>query len=185
MPRHTDARFGAGHGLDLFGNTVGGGGVAFPRRAWRSIPCASSWIPPTESAPFGHGQDGEILARLGAALHRLRHLLDVIGVLWDQDDVRAARDTGVQRQPACLVAMISMPHDAAVAAGRGVDAVNDVRWRYHRRMEAERDRRCHRCRCRWSWAAPMILRPSWLSRLAVLWVPLPPRQSRQSSLASL
>ena len=30
-------------------------------------------------------------------------------------------------------------HDAAVAAGRGVDAVNDVGGDIHRRMEAERD----------------------------------------------
>src|SRR5699024_92087 len=59
--------------------------------------------------------------------------------LGQQDDVGAARNAGVQGQPAGLVAHDLDAHDPAVAAGGGVDAVDDVGGNVHRGVEAEGD----------------------------------------------
>ena len=55
-----------------------------------------------------------------------------------QDDVRTACNAGVEGQPASLVAHDLNAHHAAVAACRGVDAVDDVGGDVHSGVEAER-----------------------------------------------
>src|SRR5699024_831656 len=75
---------------------------------------------------LGHRDDGEVGAVLGAALDSGADAVDVVGQLGQQDDVRAARNAGIQGQPAGLVAHDLDAHDPAVAAGGGVDAVDDL-----------------------------------------------------------
>ena len=55
----------------------------------------------------------------------------------DQDDVGAAGNAGIQRQPAGLVAHDLDAHHAAVAAGGGVDAVDDLGGDVHRGVETK------------------------------------------------
>ena len=60
------------------------------------------------------------------------------GHLRDEDDVRAAGDAGVERDPAGVAAHHLQDHDAVVALGGGVQAVDGVRGHGHRGVEAER-----------------------------------------------
>src|SRR5699024_10418547 len=83
------------------------------------------------------GEDGEVLPAARAGLDGCGDFFDVVGNLGQQQDVRAAGQTGVERQPAGLVAHDLDDHAAAVAGGGGVDAVDDVRGDVHSRMEAE------------------------------------------------
>ena len=54
----------------------------------------------------------------------LDDVVHVVGDLGNQDDVRAARDAGVQRNPADLVAHDLDNEHAAVTRGSGVDVVD-------------------------------------------------------------
>ena len=54
-----------------------------------------------------------------------------------QDNICAACNAGIQRQPACLVAHDLNAHHAAVAACGGVDAVDDIGGNVHGGVEAE------------------------------------------------
>ena len=73
----------------------------------------------------------------GAAFHGRAHTVDIIGLFRQQDDVCTASNAGVQRQPAGLVAHDLDAHYAAVAAGGGVDAVDDIGGNVHGGVEAE------------------------------------------------
>lgn len=53
---------------------------------------------------LGDGHDGKAAAGLHAMLDGLDDVVHVVGDLGNQDDVRAARDAGIQRDPANLVA---------------------------------------------------------------------------------
>ena len=134
-----DAHAGLHAGLFLHGlcNAVGGGGAKA---------CLGTLGHPVLAfhagflgvdGTLGHGQNGEVRALLGAALHSLAHAVDVVGQLWQQDDVRTTGNAGVQGKPAGLVAHDLNAHHAAVAAGGGVDAVDDVRGDVHSGVEAE------------------------------------------------
>ena len=86
---------------------------------------------------LGHGDDAERLLALGAGFHGLGHLFDIVGYLGQQNHVRAARQARIQRQPARFVAHDFDHHAAAVAGGRGVDAVDDLGSNIHRRVETK------------------------------------------------
>ena len=138
MAGYTDAGFGTRHLLNLFGNAVGRGGVAgFCTLGRPFLALHLSFF--GGECTLRHGKDGEVLASLGAALHGVGNLLDIVGMFGDEDDIGAARDAGIQCQPSGLVAHHLNAHHAAVAACGGVDAVNDLGCNVHGGMEAERD----------------------------------------------
>ena len=60
-----------------------------------------------------------------------------VGDFRQQDDIRAARDPGVQGQPADLVPHDLHDEDAPVRGGGGVDAVDHVGRHIYRALEAE------------------------------------------------
>ena len=134
---HADAGLGTGHLLDLLRNAGCGGGVTGLGALGGPLLALHLGLLGGEGT-LGHGQNREVLARLGAVLDSSGDLLDVVGQLRQQDDVRAARNAGVQRQPAGFVAHDLNAHDAAVAARGGVDAVNDLGGDVHSSVEAER-----------------------------------------------
>ena len=86
---------------------------------------------------LGHRQDGEAAAALVALLDFFGKLIHIVGDLRDEDDVRAAGDARVQRQPAYLVAHDLHDEDAPVGGGGGVDAVDGLGSHVHRALEAE------------------------------------------------
>ncbi len=86
---------------------------------------------------FGDSDDGEGLAVLGALGERIAHLVQIVRDLRQEDDVCAACNAGIQRQPAGLVAHDLDDHDAAVAGGGGMNAVDDVGGDVNCGMEAE------------------------------------------------
>ena len=88
-------------------------------------------------APLGHGEDGEALALLGAVLDGLDDLVDIVGDLGDEDDVRAAGDARVQRQPADLWPMISTMKTRLCEAAVGVDIIDGLGGDVHGALEAE------------------------------------------------
>ena len=134
---HADAGLGTGHLLDLLRNAGCGGGVTGLGALGGPLLALHLGLLGGEGT-LGHGQNREVLARLGAVLDSSGDLLDVVGQLRQQDDVSAARNAGVQRQPAGFVAHDLNAHDAAVAARGGVDAVNDLGGDVHGSVEAER-----------------------------------------------
>ena len=136
-----DAHTGLHAGLLLNGggDAVGGGGAVARLRALGQplLPLHLGFL--AVVGALGHGQDGEVGAPLCPALHSLTDPVDVVGALGDEDDVCAARNAGVEGQPAGLVAHDLNAHHAAVAACRGVDAVDDVGGDVHSGVEAEGD----------------------------------------------
>ena len=139
MTRDAHAGLHAGLFLYRLRNAVGGGGAK---------PCLSTLGHPVLAlhagflgvdGTLGHGEDGEVRALLRTALHGLAHAVDIVGQLRQQDDVRAAGNAGIQGKPAGLVAHDLDAHHAAVAAGGGVDAVDDVSGDVYSGMETE----CH------------------------------------------
>ena len=134
-----DAHAGLHAGLFLHGlcNAVGGGGAKA---------CLGTFGHPVLAlhagflgvdGTLGHGKDGEVRALLGTALHGFAYAVDVVGQLRQQNDVCTAGNAGVQGKPAGLVAHDLNAHHAAVAAGGGVDAVDDVCGNIHSGVEAE------------------------------------------------
>ena len=73
---------------------------------------------------LGDGYDGKAAAGLHAMLDGLDDVVHVVGDLGNQDDVRAARDAGIQRNPTDLVAHDLDDKHAAVTRGSGVDVVD-------------------------------------------------------------
>ena len=133
-----DAGLHAGLFLDGGGDAVGGGGVTGLGALGRPfLPLHLGFL--HVHGTLGHGDDGEVGAALCPALHGVADMVDVVGLLGQQDDVGTACDAGVQGQPAGLVAHDLDAHDPAVAAGGGVDAVDDVGGDVHGGMEAEGD----------------------------------------------
>ena len=88
---------------------------------------------------FGDGDDGERLAVLSALTQRIAHDVQIIRDFRQEDDVCAAGNAGIERQPAGLVAHDLDDHDAAVAGGGSVHAVDDVGGDIHGGVEAEGD----------------------------------------------
>ena len=73
---------------------------------------------------LGDGHDGKAAAGLHAMLDGLDDVIHVVGDFGNQDDVRAARDAGVQRDPANLVAHDLDNKHATVTRRGGVDVVD-------------------------------------------------------------
>ena len=74
----------------------------------------------------------------GARHDLLAHPVDVVGDLGNQDDVRAPRHTGVQRDESRLATHHFHHHDAVMALGRGVQLVDRLERGVDGRVEAER-----------------------------------------------
>ena len=133
-----DAGLHSGLLLDGGGDAVGGGGVA-------RLGALGGPLLPLHLGLFlvhgalGHRDDGEVGALLSAALYGVADAVDVVGHFGQQDDVRAARDAGVEGQPASLVAHDLDAHHAAVAACSGMDAIDNVGGDVHSGVEAEGD----------------------------------------------
>ena len=72
-------------------------------------------------------------------LNRFNYLVDIVGDLRNQDDIRAARHAGVQRQEANLVPHHLHDKYPAMRSRRGMDVVDRCRGNIHRALEAE----CH------------------------------------------
>ena len=138
VARDADAGLHTGLLLDGGGDAVGGGGVA-------RLGALGGPLLPLHLGLFlvhgtlSHRDDGEVGALLGAALYGVADAVDVVGHFGQQDDIRAARDAGVEGQPAGLVAHDLDAHHAAVAACSGVDAVDNVGGDVHSGVEAEGD----------------------------------------------
>ena len=84
-----------------------------------------------------HRQDGEAAAAVVALLDLFGQLIHVVGDLGDQDDIRAASNARVQRQPAHLMAHDLHNEDPAMGGGGGVDAVDGLGGHVHRALETE------------------------------------------------
>lgn len=74
----------------------------------------------------GDGHNGKAAAGLHAILDGLDDVIHVVGDLGNQDDVCAARDAGVQRDPANLVAHDLDNEHASMARSGGVDVVDTL-----------------------------------------------------------
>ena len=138
VARDADTGLHAGLFLNGGGDAVGGGGAGpgFQPLCHPLFPLHLGFLAIVSA--LGHGQDGEVGAPLCPALHGVADPVDVVGFLGDEDDVRTACNAGVEGQPACLVAHDLNAHHAAVAACRGVDAVDDVGGDVHSGVKAER-----------------------------------------------
>ena len=139
MARDADAGLHAGLFLDGGGDAVGSGDAVtgFGALCHPLFPLHLGLF--GVDGTLGHGDDGEVGAFAGAALHSVADTVDVVGLLGQQDDVCTAGDAGIEGQPAGLVAHDLDAHDAAVAAGGGVDAVDDLSGDVHGGVEAEGD----------------------------------------------
>src|SRR5207247_828298 len=99
VPEHRGTRLEAGALLDLPLQAVADAAealvaelvLAAGRKVHRSL---------TRRRSLRHHDDREVTPAGMAAVDHLAHLLDVKGALWDQDHVRAAREAGVQCNPA-------------------------------------------------------------------------------------
>ena len=126
----------AGLFLDGGGNAVGGGGVTGLGALGGPLLALQFGLVHVHGT-LGHSDDGEVGAALCPALHGLADAVDVVGLLGQQDDIRAACNAGVEGQPAGLVAHDLDAHHAAVAAGGGVNAVDDLGGNVHSGVEAK------------------------------------------------
>ncbi len=111
-----------------------------PRRAW-----------PNSSSPaahrlhrallghraLGHDHDREEAPTRVAALDQAADLVDVEGPLGDQDHVRAAREPGVQGDPARVTPHHLDDHHSVVRLGGGMQTVDGVRRDLHGGVEPE------------------------------------------------
>ena len=121
-----------------------------------SISPSSQWaIPPSRTWPkasslssigLGHAADGHRALgddddrgepSLEAASDQLADLLEVEGLLRDQDDVGAAGEPGVEGDPAGVTAHHLDDQDPVVAVGRRVEAVDRLHRDVDRGVEAE------------------------------------------------
>ena len=138
MTRHNGARLNADHLLQLLGDAVGDAGKAGLLAERGALLLLHGGFLYAHRA-LSHGDDGEGLAVFGAAAHSVSHNVDVIRNFRQEDDVRAAGDAGIQRQPARLVAHELDDHAAAMARGGRMDAVDHLGRDVHSGMEAEGD----------------------------------------------
>ena len=119
---------------------------------------------------LGDGHDAEPPAALGAAADRVGHDLHRIGDLRNQDHIRAAGDSGPQRQPSGTVAHRLHDDDPVVAGGGGVEAVDRLCGDLQCGVEAEGD-----VRAKMSLSIVLgkvtTLRPSSARRMAFFCVP--------------
>ena len=138
VPEDRDARVESGARLDLGRERV----PIPPRRTW-----------PNSSTLAGLGRHRALQRRAPSAtttieklsplavavLDAAAHLVDVEGHLGDEDDVGAAGDTRVQRDPAGVAPHHLAHHHPVVALGGRVQTVDGVGRDLHRGVEAERD----------------------------------------------
>ncbi len=89
--------------------------------------------------PLSHDDQREFLSRGGAFAQPVAYRFDGEGNLGNQDHVRAARDSGVQRDPSGVPAHDFDDHHAAVRFRRGVQAVDRVGGDVQSGVEAEGD----------------------------------------------
>ncbi len=75
---------------------------------------------------FGQGDDGELLAEDVALADVGADAFNGEGNFRNQDDVSAAGDSGVERDPAGVASHHFHDHDAVMRFGGGVDAVDGV-----------------------------------------------------------
>ena len=93
-------------------------------------------VPPTAGA-FGDHHQGAVVAAAFAVEHGFGDAFMGEGDFRDQDDVGAAGDAAVERDPAGVAAHDLQHHDALVAVGGGVQPVEGVHHRGDGRIEAE------------------------------------------------
>src|SRR5699024_6882402 len=83
-------------------------------------------------------KDGKTLAGLISLLNGLSHLLDIVGDLGDQDDVRSACQSRMESKASHLMSHDFHDKYTYVGSCRGMDTVNGVRRDVHRALETER-----------------------------------------------
>ena len=113
-----------------------------PRRTWPNSsisPGCSSIVPSIGRRALGDDDDREVRAALVAVRDAVADLVDVERLLGDEDDVGAAGEPGVRRDPARVPAHHLDDHHAVVALGGRVQAVDRVGRDLHRGVEAERE----------------------------------------------
>ena len=127
MAGNGDPDLAAGGLGDLVGNAVGDGGELLQHMGLVFLEFLLVQLRGLlGQSAFRHRDDGEAVAGIGTLLDLGKDGVDVVGDLRDQDDVRAAGHTGVQGQPAGLVAHDLHDEDPVVGGGGGMDAVNDI-----------------------------------------------------------
>ena len=107
------------------------------RRRPTRLPSMSEIVPSFGLAPFGDDDDAEVRAPGVALLDRLRDHVDVVRDLRDQDDVGAAADARVERDPARVAPHHLDDHDAVVRLGGRVEPVDRVGRERHGGVEPE------------------------------------------------
>ncbi len=113
MPGNDRSGFKPRFNLNFLGDTSGRGGFAAVGAELSALLflelCLLNVI-----AALRYGENGERLACVRAALTSLRHFIYIIGDLGQQNNIRAACQTAVQREPACFVAHYLYAHNTAV-----------------------------------------------------------------------
>ena len=88
---------------------------------------------------FGHDDDREALAVSFAGRHIVADVLDRKRYFRNEDDVGAAGDSGLDRNPSRIAAHDLNSHDAVMGFGGGVNLVNRVGGGLQGGVEAEGD----------------------------------------------
>ena len=125
MPRHGHAHFLAGERLDFRADLIGNRGIAPRRKLGLSLLLAEGRGLLRDCTLRDH-DNRETAARFLSLLKRLDDGVNVVGNFRNQDDIRAARDARVEREPTHLVSHDLDNKDSAVRCRRGVNAVNRI-----------------------------------------------------------
>ncbi len=113
-----------------------------PRRTWPNSSASADWsaiVPSTGTRAFGDDHDREVGAPPVPVLDAVAHLVDVERLLGHEDDVGAAGDPRVRRDPTGVAAHHLDDHHPVVALGRRVQPVDGVGGDLHRGVEPERE----------------------------------------------
>ncbi len=94
---------------------------------------------PAGRSALRHHDDGVLLAPPLALADGLRHLLEVVGNLGDEDGVGVGGDAGIERDPAGVAAHHLHDHHPAMRGRGGVQPVDALRGKGNRGVEAEGD----------------------------------------------
>ena len=136
VAEHRAARLLAGPLLDLLGQQLAD--TAQPDVAERVEPLAADLASAVGRVRALRDHHDRRVPGLEPVLHVGADLLDAVRLLRDQDDVCAARQAGVQRDPAGAAPHHLDDQRAVVALGRGVQPVDGLHRDIHRGVEAER-----------------------------------------------
>ena len=123
MSGNGDTDFTSRHLLDLVSDLIGNGRILIVSHFLLVFLLGELRVFLGNGA-FRDRNDGKSAAALVPAFNSLNDLIDIIGDFRDQDYIRAARDTRVQRQPAHLVAHDLNNKYTAVGTGGSVDLVD-------------------------------------------------------------